>query len=130
MATYSSDHNMLILKTIPPKSRNKRRQRLFKFEAIWIKEDECDEVMKEAWERGRILGSQNQFRQCMHECRSSLQSWNSTNFGHVCRKIVSLTKKLQWLECLPGGGNNMEEIHATKMELNKLFSVEEVMWQQ
>ena len=65
---------MLILKAIPPKSRNKRGQRLFRFEAIWIKEDECDEVVKEAWERGRMLGYQNQFRQCMQECRFSLQS--------------------------------------------------------
>ena len=52
VATCSSDHNMLILKALLPKSRNKRRQRLFRFEAMWIKEEECDGVVKEAWERG------------------------------------------------------------------------------
>ena len=72
MATCSSDHNMLILKALPPTSRNKRRQWLFRFEAMWIKEEECDGVVKEAWERGQNLGSQNQFHQCMNECRSSL----------------------------------------------------------
>ena len=66
----------------------------------------------------------------MLECRSSLQSWNSTKFGHVGRNIASLSKKLQWLECLPGGELNMAEIHATKVELNKLLSAEEVMWKQ
>ena len=130
VATHLSDHNMLILKAIPPRSRNKRRKRLFRFEAMWIKEDECDEVVKNAWERGRILESQNQFRRCLLECRSSLQSWNSTKFGHVGRNIASLSKKLQWLECLPGGELNMAEIHATKVELNKLLSAEEVMWKQ
>nr|XP_023874998.1 uncharacterized protein LOC111987509 [Quercus suber] len=88
VANFSSDHNMLILKTSPPRSRNKRRQRLFRFEAMWIKERECDGVVKEAWERGRNLGDQNQFERCMEECRTSLQSWNSTTFGHVGRKII------------------------------------------
>ena len=130
VATCTLDHNMLILKALPPKSRNKRRQHLFRFEAMWIKEEECDGVVKEAWERGRSLGSQNHFGRCMNECHSSLQSWNSTNFGHVGWKIASLTKKLQWLECLPGGGANMEEIHVTKVELNKLFLTEEEIWKQ
>ena len=52
VASYSSDHNMLILKAIPPKGRNKRGKRLFRFEAMWLKEDKCDEVVKEAWGRG------------------------------------------------------------------------------
>ena len=97
---------------------------------MWIKEEECDGVLKEAWERGRILEGQNQFGRCMDECSSSLQSWNRTNFGHVGRKIASLSKKLQWPECLPGGEANMEEIHDTKRELNKLPSAEEEMWKQ
>ena len=59
VVTCSSDHNMLILKTLPPKSRNKRRRRLFRFEEMWIKEGGCDGVVEEAWERGRILGGQN-----------------------------------------------------------------------
>ncbi|XP_050290338.1 uncharacterized protein LOC126728582 [Quercus robur] len=126
-ATCSSDHNILILKTLPPKSRSKR-QRLFRFEAMWIKKDDCAEVVKEAWERGQMLGLQNQFRLCMDECRSALQSWNKTNFGHVGRKIASLSKKLQWLECLPGGVANMEEINETKGELIRMLSAEEVMW--
>ena len=77
-----------------------------------------------------MLGVQNQFRQCMDECRSSLQSWNKTNFGHVGRKIASLSKKLQWLECLPGGVANMEEINETKGELIRMLSAEEEMWKQ
>ena len=52
MATCSSDHNMLILKVLPPKNRNKKRKQLFRFEAIWINEEECDGVVKESWERG------------------------------------------------------------------------------
>ena len=83
VATCSSDHNMLILKASPPRSRNKRRQRLFRFEAMWIKESECDGVVKEAREKGRNLGDLNQFGRCMEECRTFLQSWNSTTFGHV-----------------------------------------------
>ena len=72
MANCSSDHNMLILKALPLSSSNKRRQRLFRFEAMWIKEEECDGVVKEAWERGRTMGNQNQFDKCMIECRTLL----------------------------------------------------------
>ena len=66
----------------------------------------------------------------MDECQTILQSWNNTKFGHVGQKIALLTKKLQWLKCLPRGGTNMEEIHATKVELNKLFTAEEEMWKK
>ena len=66
----------------------------------------------------------------MDECQTILQSWNSTKFGHVGQKIALLTKKLQWLKCLLGGGANIEEIHATKVELNKLFTADEEMWKK
>lgn len=46
------------------------------------------------------------------------------------RKISSLQKKLQWLEEKKGNSVDMEEIHETEMELNKMLKVEEDMWHQ
>ena len=87
-------------------------------------------MVNDAWERGRSIGTQHQFTQCLDECRRSLSTWNKTTFGHVGQKISALHKKLQGLEGRHNGLIWMEEIHATKMELNRAMVAEEDMWHQ
>ena len=67
---------------------------MFRFESMWLKDEQCEEVVFEAWERGKNMGTQNLFKQCMEECRRSLSSWNKNKFGHVGQKISTLQKKL------------------------------------
>nr|POF24132.1 hypothetical protein CFP56_06215 [Quercus suber] len=95
---------------------------------MWLREDECKDVVNDAWERGRSMGTQHQFTQCLDECRRSLSTWNKTKFGHVGQKISALQKKLRWLEGRHDGLIRMEEIHETKMELNRMMGAEEDMW--
>ena len=106
------------------------RSKLFRFEAMWLRDDRCDEIVATAWERGVYGGSEWPFSKCMEECRTSLVSWNKNTFGNVGRKISSLQGKIQYLE--EKGGNNvaMEDIHKTKMELNNMTRAEEDMWHQ
>ena len=101
---------------------------MFRFESMWLKDEQCEEVVSEAWERGKNMGTQNLFTQCMEECRRSLSSWNKNKLGHVGQKISTLQKKLQWLEGRRGGLVDMEEVEETRVELNRMLAVEEVMW--
>ena len=128
VATSASNHSMLVLKTPRTGQRAPQRSKLFRFKSMWLRDEQCKDVVNDAWERGRSMGTQHQFTQCLDECRKSLSFWNKTTFGHVGRKISALQKKLQWLERSRGGLVRMEEIHATKLELNRLMVVEEDMW--
>ncbi|XP_075663436.1 uncharacterized protein LOC142633038 [Castanea sativa] len=62
--------------------------------------------------------------------RAALTHWNKSTFGHVGRKISTLRKKLQVLENIGGPGVDIEEVHETKVELNKMLLIEEEMWNQ
>nr|POF24135.1 hypothetical protein CFP56_06218 [Quercus suber] len=114
--------------SVAPNLRAHRSSKLFRFESMWLRDDECKDVVNDAWERGRSMGIQHQFTQCLDECRRSLFTWNKTKFGHVGQKISALQKKLRWLEGRYDGLVRMEEIHVMKMELNRMMGAEEDMW--
>lgn len=86
--------------------------------------------MERAWERGINNTSENIFPKSLEECRSSFTVWNKNNFGHVGRKVAYLQEQLQRLECQHDALVNMEEIQNTKMELNKMLDIEEILWKQ
>ncbi|XP_075656413.1 uncharacterized protein LOC142626466 [Castanea sativa] len=102
VAASTSDYCMLLLKCPQTSWRRKRKPKLFRFESMWLKDTQCDNLVIE----------------------------NKTTFGHVGRKISTLRKKLQVLENIGGPGVDMEELHETKLELNKMLLIEEDMWNQ
>ena len=87
-------------------------------------------MVVEAWERGCISHSQWPLEACLEEFQTSLRDWNKTTFGHVGKQVTDLRKKLQMLEAMKCNATNMEEIHATKVELNRWLGIEEEMWRQ
>lgn len=97
---------------------------------MWLKDEQCEEVVSETWEKGKSMGTQHLFTQCMEECRMSLSSWNQNMFGHVGQKISTLQKKFQWLEGRRDGLVDMEEVEETRVELNRMLVMEEDMWHQ
>ena len=59
VATSTSDYSMLVLKTLRSGQRAPRRSKLFKFESLWLRDEQCKDVVNEAWERGRSMGTQH-----------------------------------------------------------------------
>lgn len=51
-------------------------------------------------------------------------------FGHVGRRVLALQQKLQTLENLNLGGSVLDDIHETRLELNKALIIEKDMWLQ
>lgn len=111
----TSDHCMLVLKTLLFRQRGTRQPKLFRFESIWVRDEGCKEVVTEAWEHALNMGSQHPFSQCMEECQRNLTSWNKNNFGNVSRKIASLQEKLRGLEGRKENFKFMDVIHETKL---------------
>lgn len=129
-AASTSNHYMLLLRDMPSRCKSTARAKPFRIEAMWLQDKSCGEVVDRAWERGTSSTLESIFIKCLEECRLSLTTWNKNNFGHMGRKVVSLQKKLQWLECQNDALMNMEEVQKTKLELNKILDLEEIMWKQ
>ena len=67
--------------------------RPFRFEAMWMKDEGCEGVIKNAWEG---LHSGNPMTTLVHKidkCRTKLKTWSRLSFGHI-RKLLSQKKKL------------------------------------
>ena len=95
LANLASDHCVLLLKDPPfPESTPWQRKKLFRFKSMWLQEESCTHVVKEAWVRGMARASVSPYVSCLEECRSTLTSWNTSTFGHVGNKIAKLQQSL------------------------------------
>ena len=76
----------------------KKMKKLFRFESIWLKKPQCEEIVQNAWSDGVLAQSDFPLVSCINQCRMQLEAWNKNVFGHVGRKINELQKHLEWLE--------------------------------
>lgn len=97
---------------------------------MWLRNSQCKDIVQDAWIRGSFKDTLYPSNTCMEECRESLTHWNKITFGHVGKKINALRQKLQVLDSTSSHGVDMESVHKTKMELNKLLLEEEDIWNQ
>ena len=72
---------------------------LFRFEAMWLQDPQCDEVVQEAWQEGlyrpggcQFLNFLDSCLNCLNSYQYRLVSWNKMEFGHVGHKTASLQK--------------------------------------
>nr|POE70078.1 udp-glucuronate 4-epimerase 3 [Quercus suber] len=126
ISSIESDHCMLCLQWGCGTRQRMRQGKMFRFEAIWLRDPRCPEVVNEAWERGLSLSSDFPIQNCLQACRESLQRWNKLEFGHVGRRIFVLRSTLQRLH----PDQHSEEIRSVRKELNSWLDTEEVMWKQ
>ena len=103
---------------------------MFRFEAMWLCDPQCDEVVQEAWYEGLCKPSGSPFTNCINNCRTRLQVWNKIEFGHIGRKIASLEKRIQRLELLNGSKEIADEIMEVRKALNIWLDADSTMWQQ
>ena len=68
---------------------------------MWLKGSRCKEIVKIAWEEGVLSRLDWVLGTCLERCRSSLDAWNKSEFGHVGKTIAALQTKLKWLELQP-----------------------------
>jgi len=57
IASSTSDHSILLLKASNPSLQKFRRSKIFRFEAMWLRDEACSEVVQDAWVRGENRGS-------------------------------------------------------------------------
>ena len=69
----TSDHSLLALR-LPKQEedRNHKGQRMFRFEAMWLRDPQCDEVVQVAWYEGLCKPGGYPFTNCIDICRSRL----------------------------------------------------------
>ncbi|KAL6144500.1 hypothetical protein ACLB2K_055192 [Fragaria x ananassa] len=122
-----SDHCPLLVDTEPYMGIGPK---LFKFEASWIREDACAQILNRCWE---AHGDGNAFTQWvtkLDRCKESLSRWRKSVGGNN-RKLIN--KCLSDLESLQIEGTEEVDHNAVREltnTLSDLWSSEELYWKQ
>ena len=95
-----------------------------RFEAVWLKDERHEGVIKNAWES--IASSSPK----VDACRTHLQAWNRAFFGNI-RNLLSQKKKLlAHAEAWSMAGGNRKLVKKLKGEVYELMVKEDILWQQ
>ncbi|XP_075655225.1 uncharacterized protein LOC142625458 [Castanea sativa] len=83
----ASDYCPLYLQ-FKEKRKVKRYGKKFKFEAMWLKNSNCEDVVTSAWEEGILIGSDYPIECCLDNYQRKLEVWNRNEFGHMGNNIT------------------------------------------
>lgn len=124
-----SDHLPILLKLERPvQFGSGRRSRPFRFEAIWVRKKECEDIVRHVWEREGGANSAGDMVFKWEECQLKLVQWSKNSNPS---KLIEQTQK-EIMEIRKGDlmeGARNELIRLTG-ELDKLYQDQAMYWRQ
>ena len=101
MSTTALDHYILALRWNQGEKLKSKGAKHFRFEAMWLYDARCAEVVRDAWEFGLYVPTGHPLQNCISSYNERLTQWNKREFGHVGHQIKNLRNRLQVLETSP-----------------------------
>ncbi|KAL9151827.1 hypothetical protein ABFS82_11G077500 [Erythranthe guttata] len=126
-----SDHVPILFEgCCPSHSFNRRTRRPFRFEAMWIRRDDCEEVIRQQWES---ISNSNPVEDLLLKnegCQIALQSWSKSTLSQPQRRIEKIQKKMHALRCGLQTENSKLELQNLKKELEEVYEEQDLYWRQ
>lgn len=118
---YHSDHRPIIisLEGVQGPGGGTRGERVFKFEASWLKEDNCAAVVSEAWKEGENWG-EGKVVDRLKSVAGGLLSWITNVLGDLEKRIKKLRKELERCRRLPIDAVSVQREAVLSYRLDKL----------
>ena len=127
---FHSNHKPLLLCSDSEFKRFYRKGKPFRFEAMWLKDNSCEGVIRDSWDSRQPSNLVWGFNRKIMACQENPKVWNRTTFGHVWsalkRKMADL-KEAEEGDCYR---TNPGRIQMLRKEIGSLQSREECMWKQ
>ena len=122
------DHKPLWINTTeaPIASGNKP----FKFEEMWLSEEECSKTIDSAWQIPIEGNDMFQVVSKLNHCKNRLKSWSRSSFGSIHKNLQEKRTELNHAEAQSMRGQNSDRIPVIRRELESLLSKEDRMWRQ
>ena len=124
----TSDHCILTITDSPPPARKNKRR--FHFEAMWVKREDCREVIKAAWDSGALFVTPEGVASNLKRCADALTTWNQNVVGNISKQIQEKRKALNSLTMNDQHGSRGADINHLRKEINDLLDSEETIWRQ
>lgn len=104
------------------------RKRHFHFEAMWVKREDCKEIIKIAWNGGSLSNTLEGIASNFSRCASDLDVWNKNVISNILRKIQEKRKALNSLTAIDHDGSYGATIDEMRRDINDLLDSEEILW--
>ncbi|KAL4625859.1 hypothetical protein ACB092_05G055500 [Castanea dentata] len=108
-----SDHKPIIIHPLGIPIRHKKPWR---FEQVWLQEEDCHEAINLTWTSTHSDPSPMVRTENSQSCQASLKLWSKNSFGNITRQLIE--------------GGSMNRFLSLKSELRILLTQEEKLWQQ
>lgn len=107
-----------------------KKQKLFRFEAMWAKENECESVIRDCWSVNSEQGVDARVFDNLQSLHVGLANWDLTSFGHVRSSVRKLRDELHSLQNGSRTQQSVEEMKHVRTKLEGLLDKEEMLWRQ
>ena len=118
---FTSDHRSLLLSLDGDSEYQRWRRKPFLFEAMWISDPKCKEVVARAWDCAPNGTPMFMVTIKLKRCKKRLKSWSRVHFGNVKQQIKQAKDQLWHAKEVLTKTGELEEVIQIKMELNALF---------
>ncbi|KAK9002767.1 hypothetical protein V6N11_060348 [Hibiscus sabdariffa] len=122
-----SDHCPLICHL---EGMNHKTKKAFKFEAKWLTEEDCKEVIKEVWNRDDRLPREVRFCTKIRRTRVKLKKWSRAKYGGKRNMVDKLCKEIAQLQQDLLTAESADRIKTLQKELDVEWEREEKYWHQ
>ena len=128
------DHHAVIVDCLRTTPSLPERKHKFRFEAMWIMRDNCEEVIRSAWAHPQHDTKMFCLCQKIKACRVALLQWSKQGILSLPRTIKALKTNLSdidthiqenWQDLA-----RLAERNEIRKKLNHLISQEEIYWRQ
>ena len=127
---FHFDHKPILLCSDLELKRFYHKGRPYHFEAMWLKDNSYEGVVKDSWGENPVEGSTWCFNRKIYTCQDNLKVWNRKSFGHLCNLLQRKLEDLKIMEESDGYMHNPTWLQALSEEIQQLKTKDEVMWKQ
>ncbi|XP_042958111.1 uncharacterized protein LOC122293658 [Carya illinoinensis] len=117
VAAYS-DHTPIWLDSNGGLTKRKGH-RLFRFEAMWIRDRDCTHIVERVWDESEGIGNCNDLMGKISKCGVELSKWNRRSFGNVQKELASAKEKLKEMEDLDPAYQQLPQHKVAREEVQK-----------
>ncbi|KAM0851512.1 hypothetical protein ACQ4PT_052354 [Festuca glaucescens] len=130
--TEESDHMALLIRTEATTPRKRLgQQRGFMFEEMWIKHDNYDHMIQDAWDNNPAADPGIKgFWKKLQDMSRDIKRWSFDTFGSVQAELKVLRGKLEEAKVQQLVSGSLVEVRDIEKKLHDMYEKEEVMYRQ
>ncbi|KAI8016081.1 Uncharacterized protein LOK49_LG05G01337 [Camellia lanceoleosa] len=133
MVGASSDHAPILVDVLGQRDRQRfkgGRSRLYRFEAMWLRDSRCEANISAWWSRSSS-DTVEALRSSIDGLGSRLMRWSKSVFGEIPKLIRDKEKDLQRLANLSHmTASEISKTAVLRRDISELFEREEIFWFQ